>query len=99
MGERNVSYITLLSTPDYLGGEIVLYKSLRRYSQIPFHCVCSKYLPEDCIKNLNANGIETIRLTESAIDIVNVSLPKAGIGLEHWNNTFDKLLIWGLTQF
>lgn len=96
--KNKISYVTLLSTQNYLDGVIVLYKSLRQYSKIPFHCVCSKSLPKRCIEELNNEGINTISLTETAIEMAQIT-PHTVSGLEHWNYTFDKLLLWGLVQF
>lgn len=73
--KNKISYVTLLSTQNYLDGVIVLYKSLRQYSKIPFHCVCSKSLPKRCIEELNNEGINTISLTETAIEMAQITPP------------------------
>lgn len=91
------AYITLLSNAKYLEGVIVLYRSLQTVkSQYPLYCTLSTGVGEDLEKCLIQEGIKTIRLT-SQIDTPNrisSDVPNA-----HWNNTFDKLQIWGLTQF
>ena len=72
---NKISYITLLSTPNYLDGVIVLFKSLRQYSQMPFHCICSKSLPQICIERLKKEGIDTLKLTDPAFEKGQISPP------------------------
>ena len=86
----------MLSTPNYLKGVIVLYRSLRQYSKLPFSCACSKNIPEEIIQLLHHEGIKTIQFNET----INITNKANSIkGLEHWKYTFDKLLIWGLVEY
>jgi len=94
----NKIFVTLLSTPNYIDGVKVLNKSLKRYSNIPLLCVCSKSLPEDSIKQLSDENILCHRLEDSVVELVNVNCLVPGTR-PHWQFTFDKLLIFGLTQY
>jgi len=94
----NKTYVTLLSTPNYIDGVKVLNKSLRKYSDIPLLCVCSKSLPEASIKQLADDGINCHRLQSSALEMANINNLVPGTR-PHWQFTFDKLMIWGLTEY
>ena len=91
------AYVTLLSSEKYLEGVIVLNKSLKNVgSRYPLYCVLSVSIDDIIRKHLEREGIPTIQLDKTAIqDGVD-----QGTGhFSHWSFTFDKLLIWGLTQF
>lgn len=92
-------YATLLSTPRYLQGIMVLYASLKKYgkSKYPFLCVCSKDIPEDCLEKLRKNGISYHVLKERALD--GIKMPQQKNGWQHWSYSFDKLLLWGLEEY
>lgn len=91
------AYITLLSSRNYLQGVIVLYRSLRSLkSRYPLYCVLSVSIDEATEQILEREGIRCIRLSHSA---VTENINPLGQGFSHWNYTFDKLFIWGLTQF
>lgn len=94
----NYTFVTLLSTYSYLPGVKILYRSLKKNgrTKYPFLCVCSKGLPQECIKELEAEGIMCKRLESSALEHIDRPLHNT---CEHWNYTFDKLLIWGLTEY
>lgn len=94
----NYTFATLLSTHSYIPGVKILYRSLKKYGQTkyPFLCVCSKELPLEDIQELEAEGIKCKRLEKSALEHINTPLNNA---CAHWTFTFDKLLIWGLTEY
>lgn len=91
------AYITLLSNEKYLPGVIVLNKSLRALgARYPLYCALSLSVNEKTERILVEQGITCIRLKCTVVDyLVNTSEK----GTSHWNFTFDKLQIWGLTQF
>lgn len=95
---RNYTFVTLLSTHSYLPGVKILYRSLQKYgrTKYPFLCVCSKTLPQEDILELELEGIKCKRLETSALEHIDRPLHNT---CEHWNYTFDKLLIWGLTEY
>lgn len=89
------AYITLLSTLDYLPGVLVLHESLCRVeTAYPLHVAVSKGIPGHVDALLAQRGMAVIRLP-APIDIPAVFQEKSG----HWSYTFDKLHLFGLTQF
>lgn len=89
------AYITLLSTENYLDGVLVLNSSLKSCDSFyPLYCLLSVGISEYTKTVLQKNCIPYIQLEKSI---------SAGINDDkhyfHWNFTFDKLYIWGLTQF
>lgn len=89
------AYITLLSTFDYLPGVMVLQESLRQVgSSYPLWVAISQRIPEDVETFLEDNGLEVIRVPKH-IEIPSALKEKSG----HWGNTFEKLHLFGLTNF
>ncbi len=91
------AFVTLLSDERYLDGVVVLKRSLLAVkSQYPLYCVLSADIEESVEKRLNQEDIQCIKLT----NLVEVPDKIASEhSYSHWNKTFDKLQIWGLTQF
>lgn len=91
-------YATVLSTESYLPGVIKLYKSIKKTkSSYPFVCVCSMNITDSTMTCLKEQGIECLQLDRCAIeDISTFNFSKEQ---EHWKYTFDKLLLFGLTQY
>lgn len=90
-------YITLLSNKNYLQGVLVLHRSLKASeSRYPLYCALSVSIDKETEHILEREGIRCVRLLHSA---VTGNVNPLGKGFSHWNYTFDKLLIWGLTQF
>lgn len=92
------AFVTLLSSISYVPGVMVLYKSLEKYGKTsyPFICVCSKNIKETDVLPLKKIGIECLMLERSALDGIACTCNQ---GFERWNFTFDKLLLWGLTEY
>ncbi len=95
----NNSYITVLSTEDYLGGVLCLVESLRKTgTNYPISVLITNSISmktEQILKNYNLNVIR-----RNKINIPNSIKSKNDIGtFSHWTNTFDKLLIFELIQF
>lgn len=90
-------FTTLLSDESYLDGVLVLNRALTAVkSRYPLYCVVSSNIRDDLEKSLYAEGVKTIRLKKQ------ITTPKSisnDYCYAHWNKTFDKLQIWGLTQF
>lgn len=91
------AYITLLSSKNYLNGVIVLHRSLGNTgAKYPLYCVLSTSVDNETEQKLVNEGIKCIRLNCVAVE--NDANADGG-ALSYWNYTFDKLLVWGLTQF
>lgn len=91
------AYITLLSTDNYYEGVLVLHRSLQAVkSKYPLHCVLSKDVSNAVEAGLVKCGIVCIRLDKSATGMI-ANSPEENYS--NWNYSFDKLLIWGLTQY
>lgn len=91
------SYITLLSTDNYLLGVLGLYDSLKSVkSRFPLFVLCSEGISSKSLMILKKFGLEYQLLNEHIAysEGLNQRDDKT-----HWNNTFDKLYIWTLTQF
>lgn len=89
------AYITLLSTLDYLPGVLALHESLCQVdAAYPLQVAVSRSIPEHVDSLLQKKGMAVVRLPE-AIEIPAMFQEKSG----HWNHTFDKLHLFGLTDF
>lgn len=90
------AYITLLSNENYLDGVLVLNKSLQMVdSKYPFYCLLSMGVDEKIKQRLRQEAIQYIQLTKT----LNEDDVNSDGHFSHWNFTFDKLQIWGLTKF
>lgn len=93
----NYSYVTLLSSDDFLPGVIMLDWSLKRVRvQYSLHVLCSDCISETSIIKLKHRKISFQRLNEHIPVDDNINKEA---GYDHWNRTFDKLYVWTLTQF
>ncbi len=91
------TYVTLLSNADYLIGVLKLYKSMKKVGcKYPLLCVCSPSISDGTKSQLTKKGIEVLSLEKTV---------SQGCALfedeqfSHWRYSFDKLLLWGLTQY
>ncbi|MGX8712360.1 MAG: glycosyltransferase [bacterium] len=99
----NYAYITMATSKDYLPGVIAMYLSLKRtgtvislYAMLPQALVESEPL---AINNLKRNGINILEYNHS-IEIPQQLIDNnAHQGDHRFSHTFDKLLIFELTQF
>ena len=91
------AYVTFLSNKNYLDGVLTLHKSLQLVkAKYPLHCLLSMNVEDEVIRILEANSIGCVQLKECVTTDTGVnSLAWAS----NWNYTFDKLYMWGLTQF
>lgn len=91
------AYVTFLSNRNYLDGVLALNKSLKLVkAKYPLFCLLSMNVESDVVLELSANGIETIQLKECVTADRDVNSLAWAV---NWNYTFDKLYMWGLTQF
>ena len=87
------SYVTILTTPDYLRGVAVLSASLRRVrSRHPLYVLVTDDL--DARASARAE-----RYCSAVIRVPAGPNPVRGETYRHWNYTYSKLQIFGLTQF
>ena len=94
---QRYSYITLLSTDDYLPGVLSLYLSLLSVNaKYPLTVVLSNSISESNERVLDSLNIITHRITQSlqCPNGVNEDTRFAS-----WKYTFDKLQIFGLTEY
>lgn len=96
---KNNSYITVLSTENYLLGVLCLIESLRKTNtKYPISVLITDSISlktEEILKSYNVNVIR-----KQKIDIPENIRNKNKQGIfSHWTNTFDKLLIFELTEF
>ncbi len=96
---ENNSYITVLNTPNYLEGVLTLVESLKRTkSKYPFSIVITENISLEIEKLLRNCDINVIR--KNRIDIPQSIKNKNEKGMfPHWINTFDKFLVFELTNF
>lgn len=89
------SYVTSLSTNSYLPGVLALNESLRRVnSSSPLLVLTSPEIAPEAILKLQQAGIAVKAILESVQIPANL---KAASG--HWGQTFDKLHVFGLTEY
>ena len=90
------TYLTLLSTKNYLDGVLALHSSLKSCkSEYPLHCLLSESIDQRIKSILDKNGIPYIQLEQTIMKgVIN-----GDKHYSHWNFTFDKLHVWGLAQF
>lgn len=96
---KKESYITVLSTENYLKGVLALSESLKRTNaKYPLTVLITNNISYDTENKLKEYGLNVIR--RENIEIPELIKNKNDNGsFSHWNNTFDKLLIFELTQF
>jgi len=89
------AYITLLSTLSYLPGVVVLYDSLKRVNAShSFWVAVSSSIPREVDEQLEKKGMHVLRLA-GPVKIPSAFRENSG----HWGNTFDKIHLFGLTDF
>lgn len=91
------AFVTLLSNERYFEGVVMLHRSLKAVgSENPLYCMLSASVAGTLERRLNEAGVPCIRLQKSVVaDGINAD----GREFPHWSHTFDKLQMWGLTQF
>lgn len=91
------AYITLLSNQRYFLGVVGLHRALQAVkAKYPLYCLLSKGADPKMRPALESIGVKCVALTDETVaDAGNIKQN----GYAHWSYTFDKLRIWGLTQF
>lgn len=92
---KNYSFVSALTTDDYLDGVLVLKYSLEKTKpKYPFALLVTPNLSETTVETLSKHKISLIPIEGIEGPIV-VTDPR----LKRWNYTYSKLNIFGLTQF
>lgn len=99
----NYAYITMATSKDYLLGLLAMYLSLKRTrTTIPLYAMLPQALVEsepNAIANMKCCGINILEYNHS-VEIPQQLVDKnAQQGDHRFSHTFDKLLIFKLTQF
>lgn len=93
------SYITVLSTENYLEGVLCLVESLKRTNtKYPISILITNDISLKTEKLLRSYNLNVIRKNKVNIPESIKNKNDSGI-FSHWTSTFDKLLIFELTQF
>lgn len=88
-------YITVCTKMSYVGGVLVLEKSLRKVeSKYPFYCVVPKYSKENVAIILKEKGIRCIE-----VDDLPSSIMERKNEISYWKDTFFKLTVFNLLEF
>lgn len=89
------SFVTLLSTESYVPGVLALNESLRRFqSKFPLLVMVSNGIQASTKDLLKKSDMHVVTCSDSInipAEIKNKS--------DHWSNTFDKICIFGLTDY
>ena len=89
------AFVTLLSTANYLPGVLALNESLRRTgTRYPLLVVLSCDTPQNVETTLVSRNIKVFRL-KGSLKIPDIHRTSNG----HWGNTFDKIQLFGLTDY
>lgn len=95
-----MTYSTLITKDDYLLGALTLHKSLMitkpRYDLL---VVLTKNVSTACKRALDRTGIKTLTLDLDFAVAEKAKAINARSGLNHWNDTFNKLLVFELIQY
>lgn len=91
------AYVTLLSNRRYLEGVLALNQCLKDVeSSYPLYCLLSGSVDKELEDTLVKHGIQCVRYKGENL---NGNANGPGACYAHWSFTFDKLHVWGLTQF
>lgn len=95
----NYSYITVLSTEEYLEGVLALALSLQRTgTKYPLTVLITDAISSQTEELLMHSNLNVIRKNKIHIP-ESISLKNQQGTFSRWSNTFDKLLIFELTEF
>lgn len=99
----NYAYVTIATSKDYLPGLMAMYLSLKQTgTQIPLYAMLPHTLvnrEQLSIANLKRSGINILEYSHSIEIPQQLVDNNAHQGDHRFSHTFDKLLVFGLTQF
>lgn len=95
------TYLTVLSTPSYLQGVIILYSSLRKVSNKDFVVLCKKDLPDYVFRRLSDLNIPYIQKEDDVLPkyIAEATEQENVQKFGEWGSTFFKIKMFELTQY
>lgn len=96
---NNYSYITVLSTEKYLEGALALAESLRKTKpKYPLSILITDDVSKETEEILIQNNFNVIRRNKIEVP-ESIKIKNTKGSFSHWTNTFDKLLLFELTEF
>lgn len=99
MSKEKYTYVTLLGSNNYLKGTIALAKALRiQNSLYPLTVLITDEVDQSSIDALKNLDIEYIKIDSIKVSD-KIKNKNAAMGYSNWSKTFDKLRVFGLTQF
>lgn len=99
MNKKN-TYLTVLSSDDYLKGVLALNETLKATGTlVPFSVLVTGAASEYSEKLIQKYGISTIRLNRTIDLPEEVKRQNVSKDYSHWNSTLDKLFVFELMQF
>lgn len=99
---RKVSkvYMTYLGTEDYLIGVLALNASLKKVnSKYPLYVLLNNKIASNVKSHLIKENINIVEINKSFTIPSKVVKNNYKLNYEQWNNTFQKLFIFGMTRF
>jgi glycogenin len=91
------TYLTVLTTDDYAVGALALWESLRRTApRYGFVVLLTKLVSPQCERALQQAGVAILRVEQH---LQRPAAENINRGLEHWDNTFSKLLVFDQEQY
>lgn len=96
------SFITYLSSDDYMLGVLSLHKSWQRAkSKYDFHCIVSNVIHEEVIDKLKSNGVKIIKFNQIKIpeNLIIYNKNYCYTNYEVLKNYYNKLVVFGLDKF
>lgn len=93
-------YMTYLGTEDYLIGVLALNASLKKMnSRYPLYVLLNKKIVSNVKSKLIRENINIIEINKDFTIPSKIVKNNCKLGYEQWNNTFQKLYIFGMTRF
>lgn len=100
MNKENYTYITLINTDKYLNGALCLFESLKKVkSKYPFSVLITDGVSEESenvLREYDINVIKSARKVHVPSEVLKKNIQE---NMNHWNYSFDKLLVFELTEF
>ena len=96
---NNYSYITVLSTEKYLKGALALAESLKQVkAKYPFTILITCDISKEDEDKIKSHDMQIIKKSNIKLpETIKIKNDKGNFS--HWTNTFDKLLLFELTEF
>lgn len=95
----NKTYLSVLTTENYLSAIKCLYFSLKQTNtKYPFTVLINSNISNKTENELKKIGINVIKINKINID-ERILQKNNDLNRSYWNNTFDKLEVFSLTQF